>query len=110
MDFSKTNVTISLKELKSLISEWVDDLNEKITVTGAYDSYERMYEIFSGTEPNIAIYRKLFHIDELISENSQVSTSGIMDDEFRQLIVQCRLLDKQLAESKKKALEEKQKS
>ncbi len=110
MDYSKTNVAMRLKELKSLLAEWLVDINEKITVTGAYDSYERMYEIFSGKEPNVAVFRKIFHIEELISDDSKVSTSGILDDEFRQLIVECRLLDEQLADSKKKYLEEKQKS
>lgn len=98
MNFSEKNLTMSLSEMKSLISEWIPNISEKIIMNGEYDSYKRVLEIFNNEDKSI-IFRKVFNVDELISENSRVSTQNILNDDLRGLIAQCHELDMQLQES-----------
>lgn len=107
MNFSEKNVIMSLSEMKNLISEWIPNISEKIIMNGEYDSYKRTLEIFNNEDKSI-IFRKVFNIDELISENSRVSTQNILSDDLRGLIAQCHELDMQLKESIENAENQKQ--
>ena len=108
MNYSKKNVTMSLGEMRSLIFEWFNSATDKIILSGAYDSYDRKYVIFDRYNPDNILLEKVFKVNELISDDSKVSTKNILNDEFRAMIVQCYDLDKQIEETKRQTEKQKQ--
>lgn len=89
-------VQMSLGEMKNYISEWFLGINTKI-VAGAYDTFDRKYVITEEGSGNV-IFEHTFKVQDFVTDDAMVSTSGILDDELRGLIAQCHRLDKQLAE------------
>ncbi len=108
MDYSKKNITMSLGKMRNLISEWFNGATDKIIISGAYDSYDRKYVIFDRNNADNVLLEKIFKVDELISDESKISTKNILNDEFRAMIVQCYCLDKQIEESKRQNEKQKQ--
>ena len=96
----KTNISevnMTLGEMKNYLSEWFLNISSKVEL-GSYDTFERRVVI---TEPESGeiLFTRSFGVDELVTNDVLVSTSGIVNDELRGLIEQCHRLDKQIEQT-----------
>lgn len=95
IDYSKKEIKMSLSELKKYLSEWIAGDLQSSVEAGKYDSFEKIYKLKSECDGEVLFSQK-FGCNEVIDENTAVSTNGIVDDELRGLIVQCRCLDNRI--------------